>query len=252
MDKEQIIAKRKTKLIFLENNQVVKEFDPLFPKSSVLNEALNHSMVEESGLSVPRLIDIKLEGAKRSITMEYVHGHDLETIMKKDAKNIQRHIDFMVDVELEMHSKKVEGLKKLKDKYGDKLCKAPYDATTRYELFNLLEKLPTHTKLCHGDFNPSNIMIDDNGNYYIIDWSHATQGNASADAALTYLQFVLAKKQKVADLYLDAFCKKSDTAVQYVKKWLPIVAAVTAINVEDEEQRKFLDGFVKDVFKINQ
>ena len=184
--------------------------------------------------------------------MEYVHGHDLETIMKKDAKNIQRHIDFMVDVELEMHSKKAEGLKKLKDKYGDKLCKAPYDATTRYELFNLLEKLPTHTKLCHGDFNPSNIMIDDNGNYYIIDWSHATQGNASADAALTYLQFVLAKKQKVADLYLDAFCKKSDTAVQYVKKWLPIVAAVTAINVEDEEQRKILDGFVKDVFKINQ
>ena len=78
MDKEQIIAKRKTKLIFLENNQVVKEFDPLFPKSSVLNEALNHSMVEESGLSVPRLIDIKLEGAKRMCDTAFLLGRSVE------------------------------------------------------------------------------------------------------------------------------------------------------------------------------
>ena len=235
MDKEQIIAKRKTKLIFLENNQVVKEFDPLFPKSSVLNEALNHSMVEESGLSVPRLIDIKLEGAKRSITMEYIHGHDLETIMKKDAKNIQRHIDFMVDVELEMHSKKVEGLKKIKDKYGDKLCKAPYDATTRYELFNLLEKLPTHTKLCHGDFNPSNIVITEDGKKYILDWAHASQGNASADAAQSYLILYLNYGGIMAEKYLNLFVAQSGIAKKTIQKWLPVVAAAKTLNCQEEE-----------------
>ena len=251
MDKNQIIAKTKTKLIFREDNRVVKEFNMLFSKSHVLNEALNHSMVEESGLNVPKLIDVKLEGDKRSITMEYVQGKTLESMMKKDAKNINQYIDFMVDVEIEMHSKKIEGLKKLKAKYGDKICKSPYDATTRYELFRLLEKLPTHDKLCHGDFNPSNIMVDDSGNYVILDWSHATQGNASADAALTYLQFILNDKRDIAETYIETFCKKSDTAVQYVKKWLPIVAAVTAINVESEEKKAILDGFVKEVFNVN-
>ena len=44
----------------------------------------------------------------------------------------------------------------------------------------------------------------------IVDWAHATQGNASGDAAITYLEFAL-KDQKTADLYLDIFCKKSDT-----------------------------------------
>ena len=41
----------------------------------------------------------------------------------------------------------------------------------------------------------------------VVDWAHATQGNASADAAMTYLLFAL-KDQKVADLYLKLFCKK--------------------------------------------
>lgn len=41
----------------------------------------------------------------------------------------------------------------------------------------------------------------------VVDWAHATQGNASADAAMTYLLFAL-KDQEVADLYLNTFCKK--------------------------------------------
>lgn len=251
MDNTNIIAKTETKLIFRKDNRVVKEFNSLFSKSNILNEALNHSMAEESGLNVPKLIDVKLEGDKLSITMEYVQGKTLESIMNDAPENMRHNLEFMVDVELEMHSKKIEGLKKLKIKYGDRLCKAPYDATTRYELFSLLDKLPTHDKLCHGDFNPSNIMVNEKGNYFILDWSHATQGNASADAALTYLEFILNGKRDVAEVYLEIFCQKSDTAVQYVKKWLPIVAAVTAIKTNDESKRAILDGYVKEVFKIN-
>jgi thiamine kinase-like enzyme len=57
------------------------------------------------------------------------------------------------------------------------------DATTRYDLHTRLEAMPKGTKLCHGDFNPSNIIITKNDVPYIIDWSHATMGNASADVA---------------------------------------------------------------------
>ena len=70
----------------------------------------------------------------------------------------------------------------------------------------------------------------------IVDWAHATQGNASGDAAITYLEFAL-KDQKLADLYLELFCKKSDTAKQYVQKWLPIAAAAQLTkNVPEEKE----------------
>ena len=81
-----------------------------------------------------------------------------------------------------------------------------------------------HTKLCHGDFVPSNIILTPDGGYKVIDWAHATSGNAGADAALTYLQFTL-EDQDLADKYLKLYSRKSNTAIQYVQKWMPIVAA---------------------------
>ena len=47
------------------------------------------------------------------------------------------------------------------------------------------------------------------------------------------------KDQKVADLYLKLFCKKSDTAMQYVQQWLPIVAAAQ-LSKENELEKDFL------------
>ena len=88
----------------------------------------------------------------------------------------------------------------------------PMPATTRYELDARLDSLPKHRKLCHGDFNPSNVIIKPDGGYAVLDWSHATQGNASADAARTYLLFWLDGDMDGAEKYLELFCKKTDTA----------------------------------------
>lgn len=112
------------------------------------------------------------------------------------------------------------------------------DATQRYELRTRLESMPKHTKICHGDYNPSNVIVGKNGKMTVVDWAHVTQGNASADAAMTYLLFAL-KSQENADLYLNLFCKKSDTPKQYVQQWLPIVAAAQ-LEKDNELEKDFL------------
>ena len=43
----------------------------------------------------------------------------------------------------------------------------------------------------------------------------------------------------MAEMYMDKFCKKSDTAKQYVQQWLPIVAASQSVK-GNEEERDFL------------
>jgi RIO-like serine/threonine protein kinase len=95
--------------------------------------------------------------------------------------------------------------------------------------------MPKHNKVCHGDFNPSNIVITADGTPYILDWAHATQGNASADVARSYLLFCLSGDEVAAEIYLNLFCKKSDTAKQYVQKWMPIVAASQSVKGNEEE-----------------
>jgi hypothetical protein len=51
-------------------------------------------------------------------------------------------------------------------------------------------------------------------------------------------------KNELADKYLDLFCRKSDTAKQYVQKWLPIVAASQSVKGKPEE-KEFLASWVR-------
>ena len=161
----------------------------------------------------------------------------------ENPNKYDEYLERFVDIQMEIHSKKAPLLNKLKDKMNRKISEADLDATTRYDLHTRLEGMPKHNKVCHGDFNPSNIIIKDDGTPFILDWSHATQGNASADVARTYLLFYLEGNIDGANKYLDLFCKKSDTAKQYIQKWLPIVAASQSVKGKPEE-REFLLNWV--------
>ena len=103
--------------------------------------------------------------------------------------------------------------------------------------------MPKEDKLCHGDFNPSNIIISEDGKPYIIDWSHVTQGNLCADGARSYLLFRLAGDEEGAETYLDLFCKKSKISKKNIQKWLPVVAASQSVK-GNKEEREFLLSWV--------
>ena len=101
----------------------------------------------------------------------------------------------------------------------------------------------SHAKLCHGDFNPGNVIIKENGEAYVIDWSHVTQGNASADVARTYLIFSIHGQKEIADKYLDLFAEMSGISKGNIQRWIPIVAATQMTKGKPEEQ-EFLSQWV--------
>ncbi len=241
---DRIIAVRTRKTVYREGETAVKVFDSDFAKYDVLNEALNQARVEDIGINVPKIIEVKtVEDGKWAIVSEFIQGKTLAQLMKENPAKKDEYLEMFVDLQMKMHSTVCPGLDKLKDKMNSKISEADLDATTRYELHTRLESMPKHNKVCHGDFNPENIIVKDDGTPYILDWSHATQGNASADVARTYLLFWLSGDIDLAEKYMDMFCRKSDTAKQYIQKWLPIVAASQSVKGKQEE-REFLLGWV--------
>lgn len=238
-----IITERPAKTIYKDGNTVVKVFNEDFSKSDILNEALNQARVEETGLNIPKVIEVKKIEGKWAIVSEFVEGKTLAELMAENPDKTDEYLELFVNLQIEVQSKKAPLLNKLKDKMSRKIGESGLDATTRYELNTRLESMPKHDKVCHGDFNPSNIIISADGKASIIDWSHATQGNASADAARTYLLFRLAGQDEIAESYIKLFCAKSDTARQYVEKWLPIVAASQSVKGKPEE-KEFLMKWV--------
>ena len=239
MKLDKVIAERKNKTVYRDGNLAIKVFSNEYSKADILNEACNQARVEDCGLNIPRIREVcKIDG-KWAIATEYVEGVTLQKLMDENPKKIDEYLNLFVDLQMQVHAKRVPHLNKLKEKMQRKISEKTLDATTRYELHTRLASLPEHDKVCHGDFVPSNVIITPDNKAYIIDWAHVTSGNASADVARTYLTFCLKNKKDIADKYLDLFCKKSDTAKQYVQKWLPIVAASQSVK-GNEEEREFL------------
>lgn len=239
MNLVQVIAVRPNKTVYLDGNLAIKVFHNDYSKADVLNEALNQARVEETGLPIPMLHEVTKVDDQWAIVIDYIHGKTLAELMEENPERYDEYMELFVDLQLEIHRHTCPMLGKLKDKMNRKISQSALDATTRYELHTRLEGMPKHNKLCHGDFEPRNVVIREDGAAYIIDWAHATQGNASADAARTYLLFWLNGDVAGAEKYLKLFCKKSDTAMQYVQKWIPIVAASQSVKGKPEE-RDFL------------
>ncbi len=243
MKLDQVIAKRKAKTIYREGDKCVKLFDEDYSKADVLNEALNQARIEQTNLHIPKILAVTTIDGKWAIVSQFIPGKTLAKLMEEQPEKQEEYLNLLVDLQIEALSQKSPLLNKLQDKMHRKISESSLDATTRYELHTRLNGMPKHDKVCHGDFNPSNIIITDDGTPYILDWSHATQGNASADAARTYLLFCLEGKKQMAETYLNLFCKKSDTARQYVQKWMPIVAASQSVK-GNEEEREFLLSWI--------
>ena len=240
MTLDRVIAVRTAKTVYRDGDLCVKVFNEDFSKADVLNEALNQARIEETGLNIPKIHEVTKIDGKWAIVSDYIEGKTLQQMMDDDPDKKDEYLNQFVDLQLTVLSKTCPLLNKLKDKMNQKISMAELDATTRYDLHTRLNGMPKHNKVCHGDFNPSNIIIAVDGTPYIIDWSHATQGNGAADAARTYLLFWLKGDTETAKQYLDLFCKKSDTAKQYVQKWMPIVAASQSVKGNEAERELLL------------
>lgn len=243
MKLDRVIAVRNNKTIYRDDNTCIKVFNNDYSKADVLNEALNQSRVEETGLNIPKILEVTMTDGKWAIVSEFIEGKTLAQLMEENPDKKRSYIEMLVDIQLEIQSKSCPLLNKLKDKMNRKISSCELDATTRYDLHTRLDSMPKHNKVCHGDLNPSNIIITEDGTPYIIDWAHVTQGNASADAARTYLLLWLSGDIDGAHKYLDIFCEKSNTAKQYVQKWMPIVAASQSVK-GNEKEREFLLSWV--------
>lgn len=240
---EKVIVERQNKAIYKDGNLAIKVFDEKYSKSDILNEALNHARVEETGLNIPKIEEVSKIDGKWAISIDFIEGKTLQELMEENPDKFDEYLELFVNIQTEIHTKRSPLLNKIWDKMNRKIDETDLDSTIKYELHTRLNSMHKHHKVCHGDFNPSNIIITADGTPFVIDWSHATQGNASADVARTYLLFCLKGREDVAKKYLNLFCEKTGTEMKYVLRWLPIVAASQSVKGKPEE-KEFLLSWV--------
>jgi len=232
----EIIKLRTNKKVIIKDGKCYKIFAEGTNSANVLYEATNQARVEETGLNIPKLLEVSIDEGCWMIVMQYIEGETLESKINKNPQDHTKYIKQFVDLQINMHGKRVPLLTKHHDKMNRKVAETGLSATLRYDLHNRIEAMPNYNCLCHGDYNPSNVIITKDGTAYIIDWSHATQGNPEADAARTYMLFMLDGRNDLASEYIDIFCSKSGCNYKDVLSWLPILAASQSVKGKKEQE----------------
>jgi len=241
----ELIVQRPNKRIYRRGADMIKLFEEVVPASSVLSEATNHARAFEAGLPVPRLHEVtKLDG-KWAIIADFIEGETLLQRLEAQPDD-PRWMELFVQLQMEVHEQYIPKAQRLQDKLERKIAASGLDATARYELQTRLDAMGHHKKACHGDFIPSNIILRE-GRAFILDWNQLTQGNAAADAANTYVTMEKYGYPGLACAYLKLYCERSDTARQYVMKWVPIVAGAALGDCPEKDRafyRKWCEGVV--------
>lgn len=87
MKPEKMIAVRNNKTVYRDGDKCIKVFNSDYSKADVLNEALNQARIEQTGLRVPKILEVTVIDGKWSIVSEYIKGKTLAQLMEeKPAK----------------------------------------------------------------------------------------------------------------------------------------------------------------------
>ncbi len=245
-DSKQVVVERHNKVVYVDGGRIVKVFKAEKPASDVFNEALNLARVTEAGVRVPKVVEVsQVADGAWALSTEYVPGVTMRSLMDAaEGDEYTKLLEQFVDFQLEIQGTPApELLKDQKTKIANMVGKVKeIDPSVRYDLQMRADRMAPGRSICHGDFNPSNVIVAEDGTPYACDWTHVTRGLAEADAAMTYILFKMYHEDH-AEEYLDLFSKKADVPKQKIHYWVPVMAAAElSRNRKDSEE--FLRGQV--------
>lgn len=244
-DSKTCIVEHSNKKVYDLGDKIAKVFSESKPGSDVFNEALNLARINGEGIPSPKVLEVsKAEGAGWGLLTEKIPGVTLQQKMDEEPSRFYELLEAFVGMQIEIHSHRCRLLNRQRDKYSRMIDDlTTINATTRYNLQERLDGMKKEFNVCHGDYNPSNVIVAEDGTLAVCDWAHATQGSPAADAAMTYLLFALQDKQR-ADAYLELYCDKADAPMQIVRSWMSIVAAAELSRKRADVNDEFLMGWI--------
>ncbi len=235
----EIRNQRRNNTFYNDEQCSYKVFKKGYAKKDVFMEAYITACIESIGIGVLSIQEITKIEDQWAFKTERFEGQTLYELIREYPEKTEEYLCQLVEIQTSIHKYKCPEIPVQRQKFTDYINQSNLDSSLKIDLLEMLNSSPKHKKVCHGNFTPHNVLFSPQG-IKLLDWNHATQGNASADVARTYLWLKLYLPD-FADFYVNQFCEKTNTSSQYVKNWVPIVAASRIIKNNPEELRLLRD-----------
>lgn len=247
--------------------EVIKVFKPHVTNNTIDNEIYIGQLLNNYSLKIPRFINSIHINGKNALIYERIYGKIMADPLLNGVYETDLSIKF-AQMHYDIHKKNINELPSQYDFIKNRIIELRSllgDNTN--SLLQLLDSIPTDNRLCHGDYQPLNIIGEAN-KYIVIDWNGACSGNPILDVAWSYMtlnspgikhvlgEAISALFVNFTKDYLNYYCKISGIQQENILKCMPIVAARRLYdnNMHDNAisryEREWLLSLIQNFIKI--
>lgn len=233
---------------------------------AMAREYRNNLLAWENGLSVARPYELIEFDDRAGIVYERIYG---QTIMERFLRRAitksvpgtdidEKDIRITAALLYQIHNSNFEMPYSQMENMEYSIQAADYLSVAEKEaIISILRTLPKKMLPCHGDPNPNNILVKEDGNAVFIDWMNASMGNPEADLAEYILimryavlppeyppviwQLFDSIRETIINIFMDEYNKLSGITYDEVAPWIiPVAARKLSVDGIGKEEKILL------------
>lgn len=176
-----LIGQGKMAKVYLWNGFAYKCYEDHYPEEWISYEIGIQGIINSTDLRTVKYYESEIP---HSIKMDYIDGVSLASRVLQDK--YKESIDDLLSIIEEVHRFSGLNLSRLSTYLHETIMSMDIDGSIKEKAGHYITDLPEDNVLCHLDFHFLNLMYAE-GEYYIIDWINARNGNPIYDYARSYV-----------------------------------------------------------------
>jgi aminoglycoside phosphotransferase (APT) family kinase protein len=271
MDGNSLVAlgKGKTAEVFeYGEGRVLKLFNEGFWEPAIDHEYESMACVNRLVGNAPACYGRLKRDGRIGIVYERISGQPLLSALLMHPRKTAALARRMARTHLGLHAIHTSEPTNQVEKYGEQIGYAKDLIGGRYDAIKRkLASLKSEEVLCHGDFHPGNILVDEaSGEWKLIDWMNCYSGSRASDVARSFLMIaspyvpdevpggllpaIHRLKRITAKAYIREYSRLSGLGREDILDWIDVIAAARLLD-DIPGEREWLRGIVDGELRLH-
>ena len=183
---KKIGAGRTAEVYDYKDDKVLKLFYSAFSTNIIEDEYLIAKNISTTTSLVPKVYDIVHTRNRTGIVYEKIKGEMLSDYLSGNIIKTRKIIRKFVQTQKRINNINVENVPSHTNKLRQKITSSCLLSDSEKEIVLKYLSIINNNELCHGDYHPENVFVDQNHDFKVIDWANMFVSNKYLDIARTY------------------------------------------------------------------
>ena len=241
-----------------KDNKVLKLFYSTVNDKDIEYEYLITKNISDMTSIVPKVYDVINVKDRMGIVYEKLNGEMLSDHLSRNFKNARKIVHKFTQIQKRLNNISTENLPNHTNRLKQKIMGSSLLCDSEKEIIVKYLKIINKNEICHGDYHPENVFVDQNHNFRVIDWANMFVSNKYIDIARTYYLIKSGRtlnrksipgeliewlgRQFIAKLYWE----EVKTGENREKYFLPCLFIAILIRYDEniEQEKKWIHNYV--------